>query len=210
MGKSATPMAGLEKRGATGQSPSMNASDAIDLTLPAITFPETAVETAAGRLSVPGWQVAEKTVAIRPSLVAELTGAAREAAARAHAPYSRFRVGAAVVMADDPEAKIFSGCNVENASFGATICAERNAIFAAAAAGFRRIELLAVSTLDSLAGPIEGRSPCGICRQVTREFADEKTLIVIDSGADDALGEVVDIDRLLPWGFVLREESRDG
>jgi len=201
----AAPMASLDKWSETRQHRSMSASDIINLTLPAVAFPETIMETAAGRLIVPGWRMAEKVVAIRPSLVAELTGLAREVAARAHAPYSRFRVGAAVVMADDSEARIFTGCNVENASFGATVCAERNAIFAAAAAGFRRIQLLAVSAVDSLDGPIAGRSPCGICRQVTREFADQETLIVIDSGAGGVLGEVVDIDRLLPWGFVLRE-----
>ncbi|MCB1062457.1 MAG: cytidine deaminase, partial [Verrucomicrobiae bacterium] len=104
---------------------------------------------------------------------------------------------------DDPESRVFTGCNVENASYGATVCAERNAIFAAVAAGFRRISLLAVSTVSTLDGPIEERSPCGVCRQVIREFADASTLVILDRGAEDTLGDLVDIDRLLPWGFKL-------
>ncbi len=173
------------------------------LTLPAIGIPEQRWETPAGRVIVPAWGVPEKRIEIRPSRVADLTRCAREAAERAHAPYSRFRVGAAVIMDDDPEGRVFAGANVENASYGATVCAERGAIFAAAAAGFRRISLLAVSTVATLDGPLEGRSPCGVCRQVIREFADDRTLIVIDRGAGETLGDVVDIDRLLPWGFVL-------
>lgn len=180
----------------------------VTLTLPAITLPDTRLETTAGRLVVPGTALAEKTVAIRPSLVADLTGSARAAAAKAHAPYSRFHVGAAVVMADDPEGRIFVGSNVENASYGATVCAERSAIQAASTAGFRRIGCLAVSTVDSLDGPLPGRSPCGICRQVIREFADEQTLIVIDSGEADVIGEILDMERLLPWGFALGAGER--
>ncbi|MCB1085892.1 MAG: cytidine deaminase [Verrucomicrobiae bacterium] len=156
---------------------------------------------------IPGRTIPEKTIPIRPSLIADLTLSARAAATRAHAPYSGFSVGAALVMSDDPEGRQFAGCNVENASYGATICAERNAIHSAAAAGFRRIGVLVVSTTLTLEGPIEERSPCGVCRQVIREFADERTLIVIDSGVPGVLGEVVDIDRLLPWGFVLDGEA---
>lgn len=171
------------------------------LILPAVAEPAVGLETEAGRLIVPARQIPEKAIPIRPSLIADLTLSARKAAGLAHAPYSDFPVGAALIMADDPEGRVFTGCNVENASFGATICAERNAIHAAVAAGFRRIGLLAVSTAASLDGPLEGRSPCGLCRQVIREFADGGTLIIIDSGAPGVLGEIVDIDRLLPWGF---------
>ncbi len=180
-----------------------DASDSVFLTLPAAAFPESTVESPSGRLLVPGMRLEEKRVVIQPSLVADLRGLARGAAEKAYAPYSRFRVGAAVVMADDPESRVFTGCNVENASYGATVCAERNAIFAAAAAGLRRIGMLFLTTLDSLDGPTAARSPCGVCRQVMREFADGNTLIVLDDGRDEVLGEVVDIDRLLPWGFEL-------
>jgi cytidine deaminase len=93
----------------------------------------------------------------------ELLKAARRARARAYAPYSNFRVGAAVLGAGG---RIFSGCNVENASFGLTCCAERNAIFAMVAAGETEIrELLVIGESDGFL------PPCGACRQVIAEFA---------------------------------------
>ncbi|MCB1229255.1 MAG: cytidine deaminase [Verrucomicrobiae bacterium] len=184
----------------------MSESDStISLTLPALSIPDTSQETDSGRLVIPGQSIPEKRISIQPSLVADLRGLAREAAKSAYCPYSRFHVGAALVMADDPQSRLFSGCNVENASYGGTVCAERNAIFSAAAAGFRRLGVILVSTVDSLNGPVGDRSPCGICRQVIREFADERTLIVIDAGDEGLLGNVLDIDRLLPWGFQLEK-----
>jgi len=92
-----------------------------------------------------------------------LVAAARAARAHAYAPYSRYAVGAAVLTDDG---SVFTGANVENASFGLTCCAERVAIFAAAAAGHRRLRALAVATEN-------GASPCGPCRQVLREFCED-------------------------------------
>lgn len=95
---------------------------------------------------------------------ATLIESARRVAERAYAPYSHFRVGAAVV---DANGAIYTGCNVENASYGLTICAERSAIFAAVAAGAPRPLLaLAVTCIDAEEG---GCSPCGACRQVIAE-----------------------------------------
>jgi cytidine deaminase len=92
-----------------------------------------------------------------------LTQRAREASQAAYAPYSHFHVGAALLTDDG---RIFSGCNVENASFGLCICAERNAVFAAVAQGARRFVALAVVTSSERAV-----TPCGACRQVLHEFA---------------------------------------
>ena len=92
---------------------------------------------------------------------ARLTKAAREVRRRAHAPYSKFLVGAALLTRSG---KVVTGCNVENASYGLTICAERNAIAASVAGGEKRFRALVVVSQN-------GVSPCGACRQVLAEFA---------------------------------------
>jgi len=93
---------------------------------------------------------------------AALQTAAKQAAAQAYAPYSQFPVGVAVLAENG---QIFTGCNVENASYGGTICAERNAIAAAVVAGQRKFQALMVYTPQEKLTP-----PCGICRQVIAEF----------------------------------------
>lgn len=124
----------------------------------------------------------------------ELERMARQVARRAHAPYSGFRVGAAVRT----ERGIFVGCNVENASYGLALCAERSALAAARAAGARKIRAVAIVCLD--ADPktgLNGRTPCGACRQWLLELAPE---------ADIHLGGVARsfrVEELLPLGFHL-------
>lgn len=181
-------------------------SETIELTLPAMQAPEHRVETAAGAIRVPGATLPEKRVSVNAVLAATLIDRAREAARSAHAPYSNFHVGAAVVMADDPDATIFSAANIENSSYGLTVCGERNALFAAASKGFRRVKYLALSTVDSLDAPLSERSPCGACRQAIREFTEhnvamDEALILIDTGDPGVLCDVMDIQRLLPHGF---------
>jgi cytidine deaminase len=124
-----------------------------------------------------------------------LLAAARVAAQAAYAPYSRFRVGA-VVLADD--GRLFSGCNVENASYGLCLCAERNALASAIAAGARRFTAVAVTCLDASPslGP-EGRSPCGACRQWLLELAPDATIHL------DGIERSWTSRELLPLGFVL-------
>ena len=99
---------------------------------------------------------------ISPAQRDQLIAAACEARARAYAPYSRFQVGAAV-LADD--GRLYTGVNVENASYGLTVCAERNAIGMMVAGGATRLVAVAVCTEN-------GVSPCGACRQVLSEFVD--------------------------------------
>lgn len=124
---------------------------------------------------------------------AALLRAARAAARRAYAPYSHFRVGAAVCAEDG---RIFTGCNVENASFGLTICAERAAIFAAVAAGARRLVAAAVTCLDGDGPPW----PCGACRQVLAEFgADDMPVHV--AGPRARRPETLRLGDLLPRAF---------
>lgn len=122
----------------------------------------------------------------------KLLQAARAAADNAYAPYSNLPVGAAVLTADR---SIFSGSNIENASYGLTICAERTAVAAAVSAGHREIVAVAVS-----APRLPSASPCGACRQVLNEFrpANDDLTIVLD---DRQNGVDSSIDELLPRAF---------
>ena len=106
----------------------------------------------------------------------ELLATARAAAERSYSPYSRFRVGAAVLTSSG----IFSGANVENASYGLAVCAERVALATAISAGARTIEAIAVSCIDALPDASSGEfMPCGACRQWFVELAPD-SLILID------------------------------
>ena len=101
---------------------------------------------------------------------ADLVKAAIKAKQFAYAPYSRFRVGAALL---DDQGRLFSGCNIENASFGATCCAERTAVFKAVSEGAGKIRRIAV-----VCDQAEPCMPCGICRQVLAEFASADFMLI--------------------------------
>jgi cytidine deaminase len=108
----------------------------------------------------------EMTNSTSPSGIDALVEAARAVRLNAHAPYSRFAVGASVLAGNGMREDVFSGCNVENAAFGSTMCAERNALAAAVAAGFRDIREIVVYTEAAIP-----TTPCGACRQVMQELA---------------------------------------
>ena len=130
---------------------------------------------------------------------AELVRAARAARRRAYAPYSRFRVGAAV----QAKGQVFSGANVENASYGLTLCAERVAVAEAALAGARRLEALAVAS-----GTAPPTPPCGMCLQALAEFAGPD-LVVLLAGAGGAV-TTTSLGELLPRGFGRSYLGRSG
>jgi cytidine deaminase len=128
------------------------------------------------------------------NLRANLMRAAKKVMKNAHAPYSKFRVGAAILLSNG---KIFSGCNVENASYGMTNCAERTAIFSAVAQLGPKIEIRAVSVVNDQGVPC---SPCGACRQVIYEFGPDATIFF--HGANGP--RQAHITELLPEGFRLQ------
>jgi len=113
---------------------------------------------------------------------------------KAYAPYSKFRVGAALLTT---KGEMFSGCNVENASYGMTNCAERTAIFSAVAKSGPKVKIRAIAVVNDKGVPC---SPCGACRQVIYEFGPRATVIFQDKrGLKEAA-----IEDLLPEGFRLK------
>lgn len=119
----------------------------------------------------------------------ELMKMAIEARQNAYAPYSHFAVGAALLA---ESGMVYTGCNIENASYGLTCCAERNAIFAAVGAGERRFKMLAVA-----ADSPEPVAPCGACRQVIAEFG---IPLVVMGNLKEAT-KTMTAEELLPYGF---------
>ena len=110
---------------------------------------------------------------------------------RAYVPYSKFPVAALLI---DNNGKKYEGVNVENASYGLTLCAERNAITTAVTGGMKKIKLLVITGNTS-----EPISPCGACRQVIREFSDKDTIIILAN--KDGKYESTSLEKLLPYSF---------
>jgi cytidine deaminase len=119
-----------------------------------------------------------------------LVTAARLARERAHAPFSRFKVGAAV---EDAEGRIYTGCNIENATYGLTVCAERVAVFKAVSEGARRLRRVAVVADTTTLTP-----PCGACRQILWEFCGDAEVILANLRGDT---ETLRMRDLLPRPF---------
>jgi cytidine deaminase len=130
---------------------------------------------------------------LAPEQQEQMLAAARDAFKNAHAPYSNFRVGSTILT---ERGAVYSGCNVENASYGLTICAERNAIFAAVAAEGSSMRIKAVAVATERDCPC---APCGACRQVIFEFGPDA--LVLFRGQSGT--EQMEIAKLLPEGFRL-------
>lgn len=133
----------------------------------------------------------------------ELMTLAKQARERAYAPYSGFSVGAALLCSDGG---VFLGCNVENASFTPTCCAERVAIFSALASGVKDFSAMAVAGGRGEEGaPL--CMPCGVCRQVMSEFCGEDFPVILEGEGGDV--RAFSLGELLPYRFVLEEKKRN-
>jgi cytidine deaminase len=120
----------------------------------------------------------------------QLVSAACAVRRNAHAPYSGFTVGAALLTS---EGRVISGCNIENASYGLTVCAERTVVFRAVAEGSREFRSIAIASSG-------GAAPCGACRQVLAEFCDDLEILLVDANAPDRIRET-SLSALLPDRF---------
>ena len=127
---------------------------------------------------------------MEPELMLELINQAQSAYRQAYVPYSYYPVGSAVLFSSG---KIYSGCNVENASYGLTVCAERNAIFQAVAQGERELKGIAIA-VPTIGFP----SPCGACRQVIREFAVDCPVVLVNGSGQTRM---TSLKTLLPESF---------
>lgn len=128
----------------------------------------------------------------------KLVKAALDARKCAYAPYSHFTVGAALLAEDG---KIFTGGNIENASYGATNCAERTAIFKAVTEGNRKFTAIAIAGGRAEESPSDYAYPCGMCRQVMSEFCDDSFIVLVARSEDDYIE--LTLSELLPNGFKL-------
>ena len=125
----------------------------------------------------------------------DLISKAYEARKNSYAPYSDYQVGAALLCDDG---SVYTGCNVENASYGATNCAERTAVFKAVSEGKRRFMAIAIA---GGSGDNMGMAyPCGVCRQVLREFSEPSAMIIVVAGKDFEYREFT-LEELLPESF---------
>lgn len=130
----------------------------------------------------------------------QLVELAKEAMKKAYSPYSGYKVGAALLCADGT---VYTGCNIENASYSATNCAERTAIFKAVSEGHR--DFTAIAICGGKDGVISGAfPPCGVCRQVMREFCDDDFHVLLATG--DGI-EQYTLKELLPVSFALEQSS---
>jgi len=127
----------------------------------------------------------------------ELIKTAKDAAGKAYAPYSHFQVGAALLCSDG---RVFTGCNIENASYSLTMCAERVALYKAVSEGVKDFCAIAIITASG-----DEALPCGACLQVLQELAPHIKIIVEEEGRPKSFT----LDKLLPYPFCLKESSKE-
>lgn len=125
-----------------------------------------------------------------------LVQAALDARVNAYVPYSHYAVGAALLT---EEGEVFSGCNIENASYGATNCAERTAFFRAVSQGRRKFCAIAIAGGMEGDEPVDYAYPCGICRQVIREFCKDDFKVIVAKSREDF--KEYRLEEILPFGF---------
>ena len=128
----------------------------------------------------------------------ELVTAALDARKRSYSPYSHFAVGAALLTSDG---NVFTGCNIENAAYSPSICAERVAFAKAVSEGYREFTKIAIAGGPADALELSYCPPCGVCRQVMSEFCDRDFEIILVKSADEY--EIHTLGELLPLGFSL-------
>ena len=133
---------------------------------------------------------------MKEETVRQLCREALKARERSYCPYSHFAVGAALLTGDG---KIFRGCNIENRSFSATVCAERTAIFKAVSEGVKQFAAIAIAGGPEGAEELDFCPPCGICRQVMEEFCGPDFRIILGNSAGEL--KSLTLAELLPYGF---------
>jgi cytidine deaminase len=140
----------------------------------------------------------ERTKEVKIESIDELIAAAKRVRANAYAPYSHFQVGAALLGSDG---RIYTGCNVENASYGLSVCAERTAVFQAVSQGLTSFQALAL-----VADSEEPVSPCGACRQILAEFSPEMPVLMVN-----LKGKIVrsTVEKLLPSSFTFQKGEEE-
>ncbi len=139
-----------------------------------------------------------KLLTLTKAEIDKLIETAKKMREKAYCPYSRYAVGAALLTEDS---EIFCGCNVENASSPAGICAERVAFSSAVASGKRKFKGIAICGGKEHENPTDFAYPCGICRQVMSEFCDRNFVIIV--AADKSNFKIYSLEELLPYSFKL-------
>ncbi len=136
-------------------------------------------------------------------ILSQLISEALSMRKHSYAPYSHFAVGAALLTEGG---RIYTGCNIENAAFGASVCAERTAIFKAVSEGERSLRAIVIAGAPQGQDPAEICPPCGTCRQVMKEFAGPDFKVILAVSEEEY--KIFDMEEILPLGFGLPADEK--